>query len=222
MMNSKSFFAGGVLAVLTLAAAAKAAPFSDGDFESPTAPPSPGYIIYGPGTGPGPWIFGTDANSPNGGVLWTASGGPVGPAPEGSQFVSLNDPSGLGSISQTFDTTTGASYTVKFKLSGIGNGTGDAYNVNVSATGAGNTTTSYGYNTLLAPNLFVPPAVVETYSFVGGAGSSTKLTFSSTVLSSSAAYYGPVIDAVSVTPEPASLGLLGLCAAGLLARHRRD
>jgi MYXO-CTERM domain-containing protein len=183
----------------TIAPTTQAALFTNGGFESPTV--SGGFIIFGPGSGPAGWTYGTDPAAPQGGVVWNGDGGPVSPAPSGRQMASLNDPNGtnLGSISQTFNTLPGKSYVVSFALSGIADGGADNYGVNVSATG--NAPSFFNFNTGAAANLAVPAADAHTYAFTA-AGPSTTLSFSSTNFAHD--FYGPVLDRVQL--DRASLG----------------
>ena len=193
-----------------------AAPFTNGNFESPAA----GIQIYAPGTGPSPWIFGTDGAAPNGGVHWGNTLNPTGGS--AFQLVSLNDPtgSGLGSISQTFDVAPLTAYSVTFDLSAIADGGSDLYGLTVGATG--NLPSNYAYTTGAAGNLEVPAPLLSVYAFTTGAlQSSTTLTFSSTNFYHD--YYGPTLDNVVVTavPEPASCVLIGLATIGLVVAARR-
>jgi hypothetical protein len=195
-----------IVALLGLSSVAAAAPFADGGFETGTT--------HFDSTSPPSWTFGTP------GGRWGNNGSGVSPAPEGVQFVALND-DGLGSISQTFDTLSGTTYVVDFRLTGIADGTPDQFSVDVTATG--NTPSSYAFNTGNAAFFDLPPSILETYTFTASS-SSTTLTFASTALSSSGAQFGPVIDAVTVValPEPGSLVLFGLGAATLLGIARRQ
>lgn len=218
MMNcirySRSAFMLSTLITLSCVSTLAAAPFSNGDFESPNVSP---YNIYLGGTGPGPWVYGT-----NGGVLWDESSG-ISPAGGGDQMLGFNAPTGPSGASQTFDVTPYTLYRVDFLLSGIADGGADQFNVDVTATNT--PTLSYGFNTGSAANFAVPTYVPSIYTFATDASQTqATLTFQSTLLSNSGAYYGPVIDNVVLTaiadltpvpaPEPSSIFLIGL---GLLA-----
>jgi len=173
----------------------RAAPFANGTFELPDVNT---YTAYTPGAGPSAWTYGMVPTSPRGGVLWDNASG-VSPAPEGQQLASLNDSSGLGSITQQFDTLVGGTYTCTFLLSGIADGTADTFGVDVQASGSA--PQSFTFNTGGAPNLNVPTASLQTYSFTA-ASALTALSFASTALSPSGMNYGPVIDDVQVSGPP--------------------
>ena len=96
-----------------------------------------------------------------------------------------------GSLSQTFDTTIGNTYTVDFLLSGNPAGPPSPKTLEVSATGG--TTGLYSHDTTgsdLTTMVWTP----ETYSFLA-TSASTTITF----LSTTAGPYGPALDNVVVS-----------------------
>ena len=124
------------------------------------------------------------------GEYWTAG--------EGAMSIDMSG-ADAGTLSQTFDTTIGNTYTVVFLMSG--NPAGDAIGaplvktLEVSATGG--TTGIYTHDTTgtdLTTMVWAP----QTYEFFA-TSASTTLTFTSTT----AGAYGPAIDAVVVTEEVA-------------------
>lgn len=139
-----------------------------------------------------------------------------GPAYDGSMMIDLTYGFAYGGISQTFATVAGQQYWLRFALAGPENG-GSFQNpraVNVSVAGLN--------QTFDAP---ASPASgltwdVENFIFQATA-SQTTLTFRGNNLDQ---YWGPVIDAVSVTavPEPSTYlaGLSALAVLSLVARRR--
>ena len=176
-------------AVLLWPASPQAGLFTNGNFETPDTGSG---VLYTAGNGPTGWTFGGA-----GGALWDVGSG-IHPAYEGQQFASLNN-AGLGSISQTFSTLPGGSYTCNFLLSGIADGTADAFGVDVQASGSA--LQSYSFNTGGAANFLVPTPSLNSYSFTA-AGFLTTLSFSSTAVSSSGQAYGPVLDDIQVSGPP--------------------
>jgi len=123
----------------------------------------------------------------SGSVDWV---GTYWPAPDGGMSLDLSGTS-AGSISQTFDTTIGNTYTVAFLLSGNPEGPAELKTVDVSATGG--TPTSYSHDTTgsdLATMVWTP----ETYEFLA-TSASTTISFVSTNDSP----WGPALDNVVVT-----------------------
>jgi choice-of-anchor C domain-containing protein len=129
-------------------------------------------------------------------VGWTVDVGSVDwirsywPAQEG--LMSL-DMSGIeaGTISQTFETTIGNSYTVSFALSGNPAGPPTVKTLDVSATGG--TAANYTYDAS-ANDLNNMNWTEATYSFLA-TSASTTLSF----ISTTATAFGPAIDNVVVT-----------------------
>jgi choice-of-anchor C domain-containing protein len=116
------------------------------------------------------------------GTYWTAQ------APSMSIDMSGTEP---GTISQTFDTTIGNTYTVSFYLSGNPAGDPAVKTLDVSATGG--TTDSYTYDTT-GNDLTNMNWAAESYSFLA-TSASTTLSFVSTT----AGAFGPALDNVVVT-----------------------
>lgn len=215
-----------VLGMIAFSAAASAAPFINGDFETGVAPPAGGFSTLSAGstdiTG---WLVagGTQVNGPgsvdyiNG--YWDDAD-PVG----GSRSVDLNG-NGAGGVYQAFDTVVGQAYSVSFALAGNPD-QGSIKDLTAFANdGAGFpylggglfTFDSTGHTKTGAPGMGW-----LTYSFAFVADSVlTTLNFSS--LTDSA--FGPALDNVSVSavPIPAALPLFasGLAAFGVFANRRR-
>jgi homoserine O-acetyltransferase len=110
-------------------------------------------------------------------------------APDGDMSIDMSG-AGPGTLSQTFDTTIGNTYTVSFLLSGNPGGPASK-TLDVSATGG--TLTGYTHDTTgtdVTSMVWTP----ETYSFLA-TSPSTTLSFISTTAGAS----GPAIDAVAIT-----------------------
>ena len=111
-------------------------------------------------------------------------------APDGAMSLDLSG-ADAGSVSQTFDTTIGDTYTVAFLLSGNPDGGPTLMTLDVSATGG--TTDTYSHDTTnsdLTSMVWTP----ETYTFLA-TSTTTTLTFTSTT----SGPWGPAIDDVVVT-----------------------
>jgi Protein of unknown function (DUF642)/PEP-CTERM motif len=152
---------------------------------------------------------------------------------DGNQLVTLNN-FALGGIQQAFDTTAGTSYALSFDYSAIADGSSTiqsaSYEVDNGATsitaagtplpGASGTasvdTTGTGF-------LAFPAYQTIMIDFTATSGTSTVRFLSQSIPPDGNAF-GPVIDNVkltALTPEPSSIVLIGLGAAGLLLGGRR-
>ena len=217
---------------LILPLGATAAPFTNGDFETPG--PAAGQIPIGPGTG---------NPAPTGWVV----GGPVGDAFElfyqpSSQFgvIGIAGPSSVGfggngstggTLSQTFDTIVGQSYTVNYFVTsqqGRSNG-GPLQSALIQAL---NGATVLGAVVDTIPDL----AVSEVFHWNAGpaltfiaTGSSSTLRFTDTTTTGTGccnwALDGVTVNAPSVAvPEPETYAMLlaGLGLLGFVARRRKS
>jgi choice-of-anchor C domain-containing protein len=136
-------------------------------------------------------------NAPNASIDgWTVDAGSVDwigtywPAPEGSMSIDMSGVN-AGTLSQTFDTTIGNTYTVSFLLSGNPAGPPSVKTLDVSATGG--TVGNYTHDTTgtdLTSMVWTP----QTYEFLA-TSATTTLSF----ISTTAGAFGPAIDAVAVT-----------------------
>ena len=116
------------------------------------------------------------------------------PAGEGAMSIDMSG-ADAGTLSQTFETTIGNTYTVAFLLSGNPAGPPSVKTLEVSATGG--TTGLYTHDTTgtdLTTMVWAP----QTYEFLA-TSASTTLTFRSTT----AGAFGPAIDAVAITEDVA-------------------
>jgi choice-of-anchor C domain-containing protein len=127
---------------------------------------------------------------------WTIGGNSVDwiatywPAADGAMSIDLNGVN-AGSLSQSFATTIGNTYTVTFALSGNPEGDPAVKTLDVSATGAA--PVSYSYDASLN-ELTNMNWATEEYIFVA-TSASTTLTFTSTI----AGAFGPALDNVVVS-----------------------
>jgi choice-of-anchor C domain-containing protein len=177
------FVFGGVAVIVLAGTTLAFSGLSNGDFESGT------YVDGGLGfeqlnagdTSVTGWTV--DAGSVDWvGTYWTA--------PDGAMSIDMSG-ADAGTLSQTFGTTIGNTYTVSFRLSGNPAGLPAVKTLDVSATGG--TLASYTHDTTgteLTSMVWTP----ETYSFLA-TSSSTTLSFVSTTPGA----FGPAIDAVVVT-----------------------
>jgi choice-of-anchor C domain-containing protein len=121
------------------------------------------------------------------GTYWVAS--------NGARSIDMNG-TAAGSISQTFPTVVGATYTVTFDLSGNPDGSPTIKEVSVSATGA--TPGVFQYDTSIELNSTADMKwKSKTYSFTATAANTT-LTFASTIPGA----FGPALDNISISDPP--------------------
>jgi choice-of-anchor C domain-containing protein len=127
---------------------------------------------------------------------WTVGGNSVDwistywPAQDPAMSIDLSG-ADAGSLSQTFETTIGNTYTVSFQLSGNPEGPPTVKTLEVSATGG--TVGLYSYD-VSGNDLATMNWRAETYSFLA-TSASTTLSFVSTT----SGPYGPALDNVVVT-----------------------
>ncbi len=191
-----------------LPAAASAATFQNGGFETASVDPGSGFVTLNNGsTAITGWtVIGNNIDYIGG--YWEAA--------EGDRSIDLN---GLnsGGIQQTFDTISGRTYRVVFSLAGNPDG-GPTQKV-VSTVATGSSSASYTFDTTGATRTDMGWAPF-VYTFVAD-GTTTTLGFTSSIGGS----YGAALDAVSVSgavPEPATwaLMILGFGAVGGALRRR--
>jgi choice-of-anchor C domain-containing protein len=136
-------------------------------------------------------------NAPNTSIDgWTVDAGSVDwigtywPAPEGAMSIDMSG-ADAGTLSQTFDTTIGNTYTVSFLLSGNPVGGDPIKTLDVSATGGA--VANYTHDTS-GTDLTNMVWTAQTYTFLA-TSASTTLSF----ISTTAGAFGPAIDNVVVT-----------------------
>jgi choice-of-anchor C domain-containing protein len=175
----------GFVAAIAFAGSTRAAftGLTNGSFESGTyVDVSGGFERLGAGD---PSIDGWDIGGDS--VDWV---GAYWPAADGAMSIDLSG-TDAGSLSQTFDTTIGNTYTVSFSLAG--NPAGPPTEKTVEVTATGGTTGLYSAD---VAGLVLPTMqwTTETYEFLA-TSASTTLTFTSTT----AGAFGPALDNVAVT-----------------------
>ena len=204
---------GRALAISAVVATAAGAQVVNGNFESSIPAPSGGFTTYGAGANFGGWTVGRGSIDLINGY-WQAANGTYSVDMDGAS---------VGSIFQDLITSSGVSYDLTFALAGNPAGPPVVKTLNVFWDGAnvgtytfdvtGKTNSSMGWQTFTVSNLTASSAL-------------TRLEFQS---STGGSFYGPALDAVSVsavttvTPEPASVTLFatGLIGAIVAVRRKR-
>lgn len=221
---------------------AAGAAFSNGSFELPDASTVSDRVNLTKGTfltGSSGWQETDFTNADSGSAIYSKANPQhtndfVKPS-NGNQFIALNLTGGTnntGGVQQVFDTVPGQLYNVSFDFSAISNGDSStqraSYEVDNGAVAATTATAgtvlvsgqasrdTTGFNNLT----MALPYATTSFSFTALSTSST-IRFVSLTSPPSHNAFGPVVDNVQVTPEPAALSLLTIAAAGLLARRRR-
>jgi choice-of-anchor C domain-containing protein len=207
------------VALSCTATTAKANSLVNGSFETGNYSPiiNTSYVIVSPGaTNITGWTVG------GAGVDWHQNSFEIQNAFDGTKMVDLNLQGGglsdTGTLSQSFATTPGASYTLTFYLAGPNTSFPDPRQVRVDIAGIDQIFSQAASNNL---------ALVwgkETLPFAANAATTT-LMFSSV---NGSGFWGPFLDNVSVdpsaVPEPSSLvlGCLAIVSLGLFVctRHR--
>lgn len=223
-------FAVGIVVLPFLATAAVGAPFSDGGFESPIVAGQNNFIPNPPGGTIGAWQA---YNVDHIGSYWPGYGG-------SGQSVDLNGTNGAGLIFEAFDTIIGQEYEVAFAVSRNSEG-GPAGALQLGAAVFPNLAELYKavlgqpYTAIFQDEFDTPTDGVtnakpysedlwETYRFrFTATESQSVLVFAGDPDSS---HFGPVLDAVSVTPTPeptsiAVVGIAGLVGAAMSYKRRR-
>ena len=161
------------------------------------------------GNPPTSWTAVGSSGTSGGGIVTNGSAYGNTAAPDGTQALLLKNSGGV--TQQLSGFTQGSSYTISFDAEVRGSTLGpNPIQVLVDGTAL-----SINGSTTLSPASSSAYTAYTTAPFTAGSATPTLefLGLATTDLSS-------FIDLVTVTPEPASLGLLGFGAFGLLARRR--
>lgn len=215
------------IALLLSAGDARANLIINGSFETPDVTNGT-YVTIFPGGEPAGFGWSVVAGSVDANDEELNAGQPLGPAYDGRQFLDLNGTL-AGTLSQTFATTPGVSYTLDF-----------AYSNNFAFTNMSDPATAVVTvtDTGIGNDLITPLTIshgtggpgdqdwtVESLTFAA-TGSNTTLTFTSTRFTTPLG--GILLDGVSVVgpaavPAPGGLALVGvgLLAAGVRRTWRR-
>lgn len=138
----------------------------------------------------------TDWVITSGGIDWIGS---YWVASDGSRSIDLNS-TGPGTIANTFQTTPGNTYVVRFDLSANPAGGALLATVSVDADATGAAPQQYSFDTAARANTLGNMKWDERQYVLTATGVSTTITFSSLV----AGAYGPALDNVRVTEQTAS------------------
>lgn len=217
-----------VAATLGMAHAASASELLvNGSFEDVgnAQPQGWGGYTFGYDTG----VTGTDMfGGPNALPGWTVNfgnvdvtglGSPWGPAADGNNSLDINGWE-AGSISQTFNTVAGATYTVSFDYSRNAAGAPDPAIATVTAGGQGVTVIAPNDGSLGSEYNFIWKPV--SFTFVGS-GAATTLT-ATAITGTNGGVFFDNFQVNGAVPEPATWALMiggfGLAGAALRARRR--
>ena len=222
-------------AAVALSHATAAAPFTNGNFETPGGPGSITFLPLGPGSGntaPAGWTEGGPANDPSqhAEVFYQSSSafGIVGISGDLSIGFGGNGSTG-GTLSQTFDTTPGVQYTVNYFVTDQqGNGGNQSFQVE-ALNGASLLSSVNGSIPDLPLNAFFNWLAGPALSFTA-TGTSTTLSFIDT--STLAACCNWALDGVTVNgpainggvPEPSTwaMMLVGFAGVGFMTFRRKS
>ena len=209
-----------IAAALGVAQSAAAANLlNNGSFENVGGAPFQswgGYTFGFDGFGGADALPGWTINSGN--VDVTTSASPWGPAADGSNSLDINGWE-AGSISQTFATVAGATYTVSFDYSRNAAGAPDPATATVSAGGATYDVSAPNDGSLGSEFNFIWKPV--SFTFVGD-GNPTTLTVAATVPGNGGVFFDN-FQVTGAVPEPAAWVMMigGFGAAGAMLRRRR-
>ena len=151
------------------------------------------------------------------GTLWASS--------HGVRSLDLDNSTGFGGIMQTFTTTPGVMYLVTFDLAGNPyREHSDPYTKHMGVSAAGQSAEfSFDTSGKSLPNTM--GWVTRNWQFTANSTSTTLAFYSLHSMEGGqypgySGWCGPTLDNVSVTPEPATLSLLGLGMLALLRKRR--
>ena len=148
------------------------------------------------------------------GTFWDAS--------DGGRSLDLDNSPGFGGIKQTFATTPGEVYTVTFDMSGNPywdpqlNDPAIKY-MRVEAAGR---SADFSFTVFAGQWYDNMGWVTHSWQFTANSNSTTLEFYSLHTSPPYSGWCGPVLDNVSVVPEPATVCLLGLGALSLLRKRR--
>lgn len=199
----------GVAAAMSFCSAANAATFMNGSFETSSTAPGTFTTLAGGSTAINGWTVGGSSIDYIG-SYWTAQ--------NGSRSIDLAG-SGIGSISQIFDTIAGQAYNVSFFVSRNPEG-GVTPRTGFVDVGGAQTLVTYSNAASTLSNMLWEQ---RTFGFTA-TGASTTLRFSADPATSNG-FFGLALDnvAVSAVPEPATwaMMLFGFMLVGGAMRSRK-